>query len=138
MRERPGEHRRLTVAEIPRQHRGSHRNRGDHSQPGRHVERGLAAYGDKDWTTAIREFREGYAIDPRPDFLFAWAQASRLSGDCARAIELYDQFVATGPAPEQRDAATKMSERCRESVAAEKPAEPPAPAAPAAPAAPTT
>jgi hypothetical protein len=103
-----------------------------------HLERGLAAYGDKDWTTAIREFREGYAIDPRPDFLFAWAQASRLSGDCARAIELYDQFVATGPAPEQRDAATKMSERCRESVAAEKPAEPPAPAAPAAPAAPTT
>src|SRR5258705_2801369 len=94
-----------------------------------HLERGLAAYGDKDWPRAIREFRAGYAIDPRPDFLFAWAQSARLSGDCAAAIDLYQEFIATGPSPEQSDAAQKMTDRCRESLAA-APAETPEPAPP--------
>jgi hypothetical protein len=94
-----------------------------------HLERGLAAYGDKDWPRAIREFRAGYAIDPRPDFLFAWAQAARLSGDCGAAIDLYQEFIATGPSPEQSDAAKKMTDRCRESLAA-APAETPEPAPP--------
>jgi hypothetical protein len=89
-----------------------------------HLERGLAAYGEKDWARAIREFRAGYALDPRPDFLFAWAQAARLSGDCTSAIDLYQRFVATGPSPEQSDAAQKMTERCRETLAAAAPAEP--------------
>src|SRR5262245_20246725 len=66
-----------------------------------HLEAGLAAYGEKDWARAIAESRAGYELDPRADFLFAWAQATRLSGDCAGAIELYDKFIATGPAPEQ-------------------------------------
>jgi hypothetical protein len=94
-----------------------------------HLERGLAAYGEKDWTLAISEFRAGYALDPRPDFLFAWAQSARLSGDCAAAIDLYQQFIATGPSPEQSDAAHKMTDRCRETLAA-TPAPPPAPAPP--------
>jgi hypothetical protein len=94
-----------------------------------HLERGLAAYGEKDWARAIREFRAGYAIDPRPDFLFAWAQSARLSGDCAAAIDLYQEFIATGPSPEQSDAAQQMTDRCRETLDA-APAETPAPAPP--------
>ncbi len=87
-----------------------------------HLEQGLAAYSEKDWERAIREFRAGYDIDPRPDFLFAWAQAERLSGDCAAAIELYEKFIATHPSPEQADAAQQMSDRCRETVTQTRPA----------------
>jgi tetratricopeptide (TPR) repeat protein len=97
-----------------------------------HLERGLAAYGEKDWPLAIREFRAGFAIDPRPDFLFAWAQSARLSGDCTAAIDLYQQFIATSPSPEQSDAAEKMTARCRETLAAEAPAKAPEPAPPQA------
>ncbi len=87
-----------------------------------HLEQGLAAYGDKDWERAIREFRTGYEIEPRAEFLFAWAQAERLSGDCAGAIEIYELFLATKPAVEQANAARQMSDRCRETVAATDPA----------------
>jgi tetratricopeptide (TPR) repeat protein len=76
------------------------------------LERGLAHYGAREYEAAIDEFRAGYEIDPRPEFLFAMAQAERLSGDCASAVILYRRFLATDPPASHADPARASLERC--------------------------
>jgi tetratricopeptide (TPR) repeat protein len=82
-----------------------------------HLGRGLEAFEDEDYEAAISEFRAGYAIDPRPELLFAWAQAERLSGDCPSAIVLYRRFLETGPPERQAAAAQSMLDRCEAALA---------------------
>jgi hypothetical protein len=85
------------------------------------LERGLRAYGERDWSAAIEAFRAGYAIDPHPDFLFPWAQATRLSGDCAGALPLYRRAreAATGEA--DRADIDELIARCEKQVEREEP-----------------
>ncbi|RMH44069.1 MAG: hypothetical protein D6689_03340 [Deltaproteobacteria bacterium] len=77
-----------------------------------HLDRGLEHYRARDYEAAIREFRAGYAIDPRPELMFAIGQAERLSGDCASAIRAYREFLATDPPEPQAKAASAAIERC--------------------------
>ena len=101
-----------------------------------HYERGATFYQAKDYAAAIAEFAAGYAIDPRREFLFAWAQAERLRGDCAAAIALYDRFLATSPVLRQADAAAEKRAVCQrlqaQAAPSPPPAEPPAERPPAA------
>jgi hypothetical protein len=94
-----------------------------------HYERGLELYGDKDYAGAIRELDAGYALDPRREFLFAEAQAHRLSGDCKSAVPLYKRFLDSEPDDVQVNAAHIALARCAEQMAT-------APAPPARPATP--
>ena len=48
-------------------------------------DRGLAGYQAKEYAAAIRDFRLAYALDPRGEILFAWAQAERMYGRCSQA-----------------------------------------------------
>ncbi len=74
---------------------------------------------------AIAELERGYAIDPKPVFLYARAQAERLSGDCEHAIDHYQAFLDQSPAPEREAAARANLARCKDELAAKAP--PPAP-----------
>jgi len=98
---------------------------------------GLRLYADHAFAAAIRELEAGFALDPRREFLFAEAQAYRLSGDCARAIPLYERFLGSGPSPLQVDATRLALDRCarRTSPITPPPAPPlaPAPAQPVSP-----
>lgn len=102
----------------------------------KHLELGLAHYHAKDYEPAIREFAAGYELDPRPEFLFAMAQAERLSGDCRSAIVLYRRFLAEDPPAQAGQAATENIERCEvaldssPSLTAEPASPPPDAAAP--------
>jgi tetratricopeptide (TPR) repeat protein len=82
-------------------------------------QRGEAAFAEQRWDDAAEAFAEAYAADPDPRFLYAQAQAVRKAGDCRRAIELYAEFLETGP-PEaaERGARDNMAE-CAQEVAAE-------------------
>ena len=82
-----------------------------------HYDRGLALYADKDYAGAIRELEAGYALEPRREFLFAEAQALRLSGDCKAAVPLYQKFLASDPAEVQVNAAHIALGRCAEQMA---------------------
>ncbi|MBW2464822.1 MAG: hypothetical protein JRH11_24445, partial [Deltaproteobacteria bacterium] len=73
---------------------------------------------------AVTEFQLGYALDPNATFLFAWAQAERLSGDCDAAIRLYERFVKSDPPAQQVAAAEQSIELCRQTLAAPPPPEP--------------
>jgi len=89
---------------------------------------GLQRYQAGDFKGAIDAFQRGHALDPRPQFLFAIAQAERLRGNCKGAVVYYDRFLATSPPEEQAEAAAEQVRRCEEVIAAgqdEAPPEPP-------------
>jgi hypothetical protein len=88
-------------------------------------ERGLALYGQKDYAAATRAFEDGFALDARPEFLFANAQARRLAGDCRGAVPLYQRFLALGPSAVQTSATHIALARCAQQMARERPAPPP-------------
>jgi tetratricopeptide (TPR) repeat protein len=96
----------------------------------RHFDQGLRLYNVQSYDEAIAEFRAGYQIDPRPEFLYALAQAQRMNRDCPAAIASYETFLRTGPAARQEAAARAQIEACRAEIAAaaDAAAPPPAPA----------
>lgn len=81
-------------------------------------EQGLSLYEAGEYMQAGAAFARAYELAPSPDLLFAWAQATRLTGDCAKAISLYQRFVATDPPQAQVDAANQHVVRCRGTLAA--------------------
>jgi tetratricopeptide (TPR) repeat protein len=99
------------------------------------LERGLRSYAVGDWAAAIAAFREGYQREPHPDFLYALAQAQRMSGDCTSAIATYRAFLRTAPSDRQAAPARANLARCEEQLARERAARPspPPPEAPPPP-----
>ena len=81
-----------------------------------HLRRGLERYAARDYEGAIAEFKAGYALEPRRDFLFAMGQAERLSGDCPSAIVYYRRFLARTPNHRQRQAAWDNLRRCQRAL----------------------
>src|SRR5688572_23244252 len=80
------------------------------------LESGLKRFTAKEWDAAIAEFRAGYAIDPRPDFLYAWAQAERLRGNCPEAVKLYQEYIASGVTAAQAKMTADHLARCKDAT----------------------
>jgi tetratricopeptide (TPR) repeat protein len=80
-------------------------------------ERGLARFQTRDYSGAVADLEAGYAIEPRPEFLFAEGQAKRLGGDCKGAIALYQRFLATNPPAVQVNATHIALGRCAQLLA---------------------
>ncbi len=74
---------------------------------------GMAHYRARRYREAIGDFQAAAEIDPRREILFAEAQATRLAGDCPRAVTLYERFLATRPPPQQVEATRIALDRCR-------------------------
>ncbi|MDZ4693996.1 MAG: hypothetical protein SGI86_02540 [Deltaproteobacteria bacterium] len=81
---------------------------------------GLAAYAEHRFAEAIAAFAAAYALEERADILFAWAQATRLAGECDAAAALFQKFLLTNPPVTQVEAAEIAMKRC-------EPAKPPIP-----------
>jgi len=62
----------------------------------------LAAYDAGRYADASKLFERVYRETHEPALLFNIAQASRLMGDCARAVAYYGRFVADAPASADR------------------------------------
>jgi tetratricopeptide (TPR) repeat protein len=97
-------------------------------------DRGLSLYQSKDYAAAIKALEEGFALEPRREFLFANAQARRLSGDCRGAVPLYQRFLELAPPAVQASATHIALARCAQQMAAERPVTPPPPTSPPPPA----
>ncbi|MFN0252551.1 MAG: tetratricopeptide repeat protein [Kofleriaceae bacterium] len=82
-----------------------------------HLDLSVAAYKAGDFVTASKEIEAAYAIDPKPQLLYTWAQAKRLGGRCDEAIELYRRFAAAGATDEQRTAAQTGISLCDKELA---------------------
>jgi hypothetical protein len=80
-------------------------------------DRALKGFETRDYVAAIRDLEAGFALDPRREFLFAEAQAKRLSGDCRGAVVLYQRFLTTHPPALQIDATQIALARCAQELA---------------------
>jgi hypothetical protein len=95
----------------------------------RHLDKGNRLYLEGRYDDAIVELQAGYALEQRPDFLYALGQAERKRGDCKAAIRYYQAFVDTGQSPQRTVAVLVQIDRCKQELAA-GPATPSAPSAP--------
>ena len=86
------------------------------AQVNTHLERAVEFYAEKQYELAIVEFRAAFALDPRPDLLFALAQAERLSGDCPSAVVYYERYLETDPDDEQAEAARVNAKKCERAL----------------------
>ena len=75
-------------------------------------DRGLAAYRRGDYRAAARALSRGYALQPDAAFLFPWAQALRLAGDCAAAVPLYRKVLATVATADDRRSVQRLIDEC--------------------------
>jgi tetratricopeptide (TPR) repeat protein len=60
-------------------------------------DRGLKHYTLGEYDDAIEAYSEAYKLVPAPGILFNLAQAYRLNGDCARALQLYKSYLRQAP-----------------------------------------
>lgn len=97
----------------------------------RHLREGLRQYILKAYDRAVRELEAGYAIEPRPEFLYALGQTYRMRGACEQARRYYREFLARNPRPREAQAALSNLERCQDAPAASasRPTAPPPAAA---------
>lgn len=90
-----------------------------------YFERGNRLYQRGQYPEAVTELKAGYALDPRPEFLYALGQAERKRGDCKAAIAYYQAFVDSGPSPQRTVAVLVQIDRCKQELTAAAPAAPP-------------
>jgi tetratricopeptide (TPR) repeat protein len=84
-------------------------------------------YKKGDYAAAARAFEKLHALDKSVPVLFAWAQSERLSGNCPRAIDLYDKLIELDLTPANRDAVEKNKAECEKSIGSASQTPPPAP-----------
>lgn len=89
-----------------------------------HVERAERAYTQGNYADAAEAFGAAYAQDPRPRYLYAQAQATRLADNCADAVDLYQEFIDVADDPKAIDAAKTNHDRCEEELATMPPPPP--------------
>lgn len=66
------------------------------------TEAGVRLYERGDFAGAIQSFLAGYALRPKPVFLFNIAQAYRKSGQDQNALSFYGKFIAASPQSQYR------------------------------------
>jgi tetratricopeptide (TPR) repeat protein len=84
-------------------------------------ESGLAHFRRGEYVDAMRDLERAYQSFPAPVLLYDIAQAARLEGECAKALNFYARFLATHPAePLLSRAAARLAdmERCVQQRAA--------------------
>lgn len=92
----------------------------------KHIDEATRLFGVGNAGDAIKELEAAYALDPRPEILYAFGQAYVALGRCEQAKSFFERFAAAKP----EDAALVRDVPCRElppPVVVVKPVEPPPP-----------
>jgi tetratricopeptide (TPR) repeat protein len=82
-----------------------------------HFERAQEYFDEENYAAAVPELKAAYALEPLPSLLYAWAQAERFSGNCAKAIALYERFLETKPKKRSADLARANIVDCEAELA---------------------
>jgi hypothetical protein len=87
---------------------------------------GMRRFAARELAAAAAAFAAAHALDSRPEYLFAQAQATRQGGDCVGARALFERFLATDPPARQVEATRLALARCTPArpAPAEAPPEP--------------
>ncbi|MBI4952811.1 MAG: tetratricopeptide repeat protein [Myxococcales bacterium] len=103
----------------------------------REFRRGVASYEAGHHDEAVDAFARAYALDPKPLYLFTWAQSEVARERCREALELFRRYLTTDPPAENRRATESRIQTCEEKLAT-APAPTPTPTPTPEPPAPTT
>jgi tetratricopeptide (TPR) repeat protein len=71
------------------------------------------AFAAHDYDAVTKALEQAHAIDPRPSFVYALAQADRLGGHCAAAIDRYATYLELDPPEEPAEEARLAIAECR-------------------------
>lgn len=71
-----------------------------------------AAFQAGDYREALRGFERLYRLRPQPETLFAIARCHQELGECDRAAEVFQDFLASRPDPAARKAAEARMKSC--------------------------
>jgi tetratricopeptide (TPR) repeat protein len=66
---------------------------------------GQAAYDAQRYDDALAAWTKSYELSHLPGLVFNIAQAQRLRGDCVKAVEAYNKFIALDPKSSERSTA---------------------------------
>ncbi len=78
-----------------------------------HAGRGYQLAADGQLEAALVEFQAAYQATREPQLLFAMGRIHALRGDCVRANDHFQRFLATQPGPKAVEAATAEIEKCK-------------------------
>lgn len=87
------------------------------------IEKATTLHAEGKFKEALDELTIAYALDPKPELLYAIGQVHVQLGDCTSAISFYERFLASKPAPGPAAAAREAITTCK--TAPPEPKEPP-------------
>lgn len=86
-----------------------------------HIDKATKAHKEGKFDVALDELKAAYALDPKPDLLFAIAQVYVKLDKCADAITYYEQFLAATKDAQAKQVVTQAIETCKTKLAATAP-----------------
>jgi outer membrane biosynthesis protein TonB len=102
-----------------------------------HIDKATKAHKEGKFDVALDELKAAYALDPKPDLLFAIAQVYVKLDKCADAITYYERFLAATKDAQAKQVVAQAIETCKTKLAATAPpvavVEPPPPVEPEPP-----
>jgi tetratricopeptide (TPR) repeat protein len=75
--------------------------------------RAQAAFAAEDYDAVTAALREANTREPKPEYIYGFAQADRLGGRCASALEHYAVYLATDPPQAPAEQARLGIRECR-------------------------
>ncbi len=81
-----------------------------------HIDRGTHYFDVQQYAKAAEEYQVAYLLDPKPEYLYASAQAQRLAGDCTKALRSYAAYLRTKPPAQDQAKTQKNIERCEQEL----------------------
>ena len=95
-----------------------------------HVDRATKAHRAGKFEEALTELRAAYAIEPKPELLFAIGQVYTKLGRCSEAGDAYRRFLATGANPKSAPVIRQAIDSCKPRTATPPEPAPPPPTTP--------
>ncbi len=80
-----------------------------------HIDKATAFHGEGKFKEALDELTLAYALDPKPELLYAIGQVHVQLGNCQQAISFYQRFLSTKPAAGPASAAKEAIQTCKTS-----------------------
>ncbi len=97
----------LSLLTLPNQKAEADDTKPDYAAAKAHYMAAEAAAEAKDWSKAAQEFGVAYEITRDPVLFFKLGNAYQLNGNCTKAVEYYERYVAEAKPSEEYQADTK-------------------------------
>ena len=78
-----------------------------------HIDKATTFHGDGKFKEALDELTLAYALDPKPELLYAIGQVHVQLGNCSQAIAFYERFLASKPTAGPASAAKEAIQTCK-------------------------